>query len=450
MFKKKVVTLSLFTILNSAYTANAEVGIEEANKLKKELTPLGAERAGNKDGSIPQWEGGMTAPVAGPKPGDIPTALFRGETPVTQISVKNMAQFTEKLSDGVQALMKKYPESFRIDVYPSHRTAAAPGWVYDNTHKNAVHCKVKDGGLSIEGCYGGIPFPIPKSGVEVIWNHQLRVEPESKDFVFKNYAGSSDGSRALASSNRTNHQHPYYYKSGSPETWNGDYRLIRMYQTAPPFKAGESLVIRDNVDMQKSRQAWQYLVGQRRVRRAPTVAYDTPDFVTSGSVYFDEVMGFMGSVDRFKWNLIGKKELYIPYNNNAFMGAKTDDVFVKYHLNPDKVRWELHRVWIVEATVASGKRHAVAKRRFYMDEDTWMAVLVDGFDAEGKLWRSTQVLPFVDPAIPAVVMLPEIVYNLQANTFGVVAMINDESYVAKPQKPDTWFTGDALGAEGTR
>lgn len=420
MLKKRILAASLVALLNGAYTANAEVSADEASKLKKELTPLGAERAGNKDGSIPPWDGGITATVPGPKMGDIPTALFQNEKPIAQISAKNMAQFADKLSEGVQAMMKKYPESFRVDVYQTHRTAAAPSWIADNTYKNAVRCKTKDGGLSIEGCYGGIPFPIPKSGVEAIWNHQLRIEPESKDFVFKNYAGSSDGSRALASSNKTNHQHPYYYKGGSAEKWDGDYRLIRMYQTDPPFKAGESLVIRDNVEMDKARQAWQYLVGQRRVRRAPTVAYDTPDFVTSGAVYFDEVMGFMGAVDRFQWKIVGKKELYVPYNNNAFMGVKTDEAFVKYHLNPDKVRWELHRVWIVEATVAPGKRHAVAKRRFYLDEDTWIAVLADGYDAEGKLWRTTQVLPFVDPAIPAVVMLPEIVYNLQANTVLVI------------------------------
>jgi hypothetical protein len=209
-------------------------------------------------------------------------------------------------------------------------------------------------------------------------------------------------------------------------------------------------VIRDSIDIGQSRQAWQYLVGQRRVRRAPTVAYDTPDFVSSGANYFDEVMGFMGGVDRYQWKLIGKREMYIPYNNNGLLGAKMSDVFVKHHLNPDKVRWELHRVWEVEASVAPGKRHAVPKRRYFVDEDSWIIALVDGYDAEGKLWRVSQVTPFVAPSIPAVVMLPSIIYNLQANSFGVVALLNEGYYRIKVRKPDTWFTGDALGAEGMR
>jgi len=104
-------------------------------------------------------------------------------------------------------------------------------------------------------------------------------------------------------------------------------------------------VTHDSINVQEPREAWQYLVGQRRVRRAPTVGYDTPDFVASGANYFDEVHGFIGHPDRYDWKLVGKKEMYIPYNDNKFHAEKRDDAFVANHLNPDKVRWELHRVW---------------------------------------------------------------------------------------------------------
>jgi len=449
MTKTSSVVLAL-ALLSACSLAVAGVTPEEAAKLKTTLTPLGGERAANKEGTIPAWNGGWTRDVAGPKLGDIPTQLFAQDKPTFQITSKNVSQYADKLSEGAQALLKKYPDTFRLDVYETRRTAAAPEWINENTFKNATRCKSKDAGLTIEGCYGGIPFPIPKEGVEAIWNHQMRIEPESKDFLLKNVAGSADGSWVLASVSETAHQHPYYYRDGSPEKWSGDYRLIRLTNTAPPFKAGESLVIRDSVDVAQERQAWQYLVGQRRVRRAPTVAYDTPDFVTSGANYFDEVLGFMGGVGRFDWKLIGKRELYIPYNNNALLGAKIDEVFGKNHLNPDKVRWELHRVWEVEATVANGKRHAVQKRRYYFDEDTWIIAGVDSYDSQGKLWRTSQILPFVAPAIPAVVMLPSIIYNLQSNSFGAVAMINEGYYRIKPRRQDTWFTGDALAADGAR
>ena len=151
---------------------------DEAVKLKTVLTPLGGEKAANKDGSIPAWDGGWTK-SGGAMHGDVPSDLFASDKPVLQIGAKNMAQHVDKLSEGTQELMRKYPDSFRVDVYPTRRSAAAPQWIYDNTFKNATRCKLKDGGNSIEGCYGGIPFPIPKEGVEVVWNYLLRVEAEA-------------------------------------------------------------------------------------------------------------------------------------------------------------------------------------------------------------------------------------------------------------------------------
>lgn len=446
--KKTMLCAAIVALMAGTTTVFAAVTADEASKLKSTLTPLGGEKAGNKDGSIPAWDGKKTV-ASSPKAGDIPTQPFPNEKPVVQINAKNMAQFADKLSEGTQALMKKYPETFRIDVYPTHRTAVAPQFVYDNTFKNATHCKTKAGGNSVEGCYGGIPFPIPKEGVEAIWNYLLRVEAEATEVSFKNIITAADGGRTLATQNEQVNQYPYYFKDGSVEKWSGEYFLQRFSTVAPPFKAGESLVIRDGVDSATPRQTWQYLVGQRRVRRAPTVAYDTPDFVSSGANYFDEVMGIMGHPDRYQWKLVGKKEMYVPYNANTLVTAKEQEAFAKGHMNPDKLRWELHRVWEVEATVASGKRHAVPKRRYYLDEDTWLLVLMDGYDTEGKLWRTSQVYPYVVPAIPAVVIKPVSVFDLQKSTMSTVQFL--DSFKVLPQrKSENYFTGDAVAADASR
>lgn len=446
--KKTMLCAAIVALMAGTSAAVAAVTADEASKLKSTLTPLGGERAGNKEGSIPAWDGKTTVSTS-PKAGDIPTQPFPNDKPVLQISAKNMAQYADRLSDGTQALMKKYPETFRIDVYPTRRTAVAPQFVYDNTFKNATHCKTKAGGNSVEGCYGGIPFPIPKEGVEAIWNYLLRIEAEATEVSFKNIITAADGGRTLATQNEQVNQYPYYFKDGSVEKWSGEYFLQRFSTVAPPFKAGESLVIRDGVDAATPRQTWQYLVGQRRVRRAPTVSYDTPDFVSSGANYFDEVMGIMGHPDRYQWKLVGKKEMYVPYNANTLVTAKEQEAFAKGHMNPDKLRWELHRVWEVEATVATGKRHAVPKRRYYLDEDTWLLVLMDGYDTEGKLWRTSQVYPYVVPTIPAVVVKPVSVFDLQKSTMSTVQFL--DSFKVLPQrKPENYFTGDAVAADASR
>jgi len=451
--RKQTIIATLVAMCGAVVTpALAGVTAEEAQALKSTLTPLGAEKAGSADGVIPEWTGGLTEAPAGYKAGDPRPDPFAGEKPVAQISAKNMADFKGKLSEGVQALMAKYPD-FRIDVYPTHRTAAAPQWVYDNTFANATRAVSKDGGNSIENAYGGIPFPIPKTGAEVMWNHLLRWRGESVEIPFRVWVGASDGSRTMAVQAKDDHQFPYYKKDGSLDSFGGNFMLLRQVQTDPPFKAGESILLHDPVDqIGKGRQAWQYLSGQRRVRRAPTIAFDTPDFVASGQNYFDEVFMFLGSLERYDWKIVGKKEIYVPYNNNRFLRAKTDEVFVPHHLNPDLMRWALHRVWVVEATLAEGKRHVVPRKTFYVDEDSWSVLLVDGYDAQDKLWRTQHAVPFVAPEIPAVVSTTFTVFNLQAGTWLINNLYNDmpSQYQVVTPRPEIYFSPDALAGSGIR
>ncbi|WP_322617575.1 DUF1329 domain-containing protein [Pseudomonas sp. BIC9C] len=449
MISKTLLGFTFLTGLIGALPVSAAVSPQEAAALGTTLTPLGGDKAANADGSIPAWTGG-TKQAPASSGNHIPGDLFSADKPVLKITAANMAKYTDKLSEGTRTLLQKYPDSFRLDVYPTRRTASAPDYVYKNTALNAVNCKLTQNGQSVDGCFGGIPFPVPKNGQEVIWNFLLRVEPEAEEFGFKNVVLTSDGGQTLATRNDNAWQYPYYYQKGSVLNWTKEYFLQRFSTTAPPFKAGETLVIRDSVDPQQSRQAWQYLVGQRRVRRAPTVAYDTPDFVASGANYFDEVQGFFGMPDRYDWKIVGKKETYVPYNTNGQVTAPLDKAFVPHHLNPDTLRWELHRTWVVEATVASGKRHAVPKRTFYFDEDSWLLTLLDGYDAEGKLWRTSQVLPFVVPSVPAVLVKPVAVFNLQAGTVSNVQAFNGENFRVVPLKPESYFTGDAVAAEGVR
>lgn len=444
---------AIASMLAVALPSFAGVSADEASALKSTLTPFGAEKAGNKAGTIPAWSGGMNKAPADYKLGSARPDPFAGEKAILQVSAATLDQHKDKLSDGTQALLRKHPDSFRLEVYPTHRTASAPQWVYDNTFTNATRAKSTEGGKNIENAYGGIPFPIPKTGAEVMWNHLLRWRGESAESTFRVWVGAANGSRTMAVEAKDDQQFPYYYKDGSVEKFNGLHWLFRQLQTNPPFKAGESMLVHDPVDQAgEGRKAWQYLAGQRRVRRAPTIAFDTPDFVASGQGYFDEVFMFLGSLERYDWKLVGKKEMYVPYNNNRFLLAKTDDIFSGHHFNPEKLRWELHRVWVVEATLAPGKRHAVPKRRYYVDEDTWAVVLADGYDAEGKLWRTQQAVPFVAPEIPAVVSQTFATFNLQAGTWMANNIYNDLSTQFKvvARRPDAYFSPDALAGAGVR
>lgn len=446
MIHRTLIVAAIVSALASINVSSAAVSSDEAAKLKTTLTPLGAEKAGNKDGSIPAWEGAYTKPIAGSGNGKYPDP-FAAEKPSLQISAKNVDQYASKLSEGTVALLKKYPD-FRVDIYPTHRTAGAAQTVYDATFKAATSARLSADGLSFEGAWGAIPFPIPKSGNEVMWNHLVNPRPSSYDIDYRNFVGSADGKRTLAGKGELHELYSYYLKDGSADKYKQVFRFTRFNTTAPSFKAGEAVVGHDTLDMGKEPQAWQYLVGQRRVRRTPTIGYDTPDFVASGANYFDEVYGFMGRLDRYQWKLVGKQEMYIPYNNNKFFAVGDEKAFVPYHINPDSARWELHRVWVVEATLAAGKRHVVPKRRYYIDEDSWAVMLMDGYDSEGKLWRTSQTMNLVVPDAGMHATNTGVVYNLQANTMSVIQYI-DAFKVVPPRSVNHW-SADALSNDSAR
>lgn len=434
--------------------AMAAVSAEEAAALKTTLTPMGAEKAGNKDGTIPAWTGGLTTPPPGFVNGGKRPDPFASDKPLYSITVKNMAQYADKLTEGTKALLKKYPESYRVDVYPTRRTAAAPQYVYDNTFKNATRASVVAGGAGPmpAGAYAGVPFPIPKSGAEVMLNHNLRWQGESWYLEFKAYNVTPDGKRVQLLDTSNTYQTPYYDPDGSPGSFMGEYLLVRSINSGPPIRAGEAIAYRGHIDESQT-AAWVYLTGQRRVRKLPNACCDTPTGFSAGVVTFDEAAGFTGRLDRFDWKLVGKQEMFIPYNSNRSMTPTKDfDVVGEHHLNPDHVRWELHRVWVVEANLKNGQRHTSPKSRYYVDEDSWIAVMGDRWDAKGQLARAVFTIPVAMPDVQAQIATLWGAYDLISGSMFVSFLQNEKKMQTKfmPRYKDAVFTPDALSGEGVR
>jgi hypothetical protein len=435
-----------------AGVAHAAVTADEAAKLKTTLTPMGAERAGNKDGSIPGWDGGYTKVPAGYKSGNPRPDFFAGEKPLFSINAKNVAQYADKLTDGTKGLIQKYP-NFRMDVYPTHRSAASPQWFYDNTFKNATRAKLTGDGYTFEGAYGGVPFPITTNPKEMMLNHQTAfTRGESSTSPSRCFTVSPDGRMTLVSDGIQDMQLPYNYKDGSVSSYSGYYNIGHYVQSAPASKAGESILAHFPSMEGKAIGLWQYLVGQRRVRRAPSVSYDTPDSVTSGMGFFDEAFMQFGPYDHHEYKLLGKKEMYVLYNNNKANAAKPEDLFTPQFLNPDLVRWELHRVYVIDAMLAPGKRHVVAHRRFYLDEDTWQILLVDGWDAQGQLWRMTYTLTELAPDVPSLVgNMAWGNYNLQTGGYYLNAATNGaKQFATVPRRSENFFSPEELANLGAR
>ncbi len=446
-----IVVTTLVLLANSGVSVGATA--EEAGTLGNKLTPVGAEQAGNKDGAIPAWDGGqiLSAPgyvAGGPRPDP-----FAGERPLLSITAKNVDDYAARLTDGTQAMLRKYPDSFRIDVYPTHRTAAAPQRVYDAILRNATSARLVDSttGPVPEFAYGGIPFPLPKSGAEAIWNHLLRWRGESIQYRSANYLGTADGARVLVDGGTFDTQIPFYFSDGTAERFGGEYSMVRIDSEAPPNRRGTLYVERDHLIADRG-DAWVYLPGQRRVRKIPAACCDMPVGSAAGVISFDEPDVYNGRIDRFEWTLVGKAERYIPYNENHSLQVSVDELLGLHHLNPDHVRWELHRVWIVEAKLRPGQRHAMVRARYYLDEDTWIAVLADRWDASGVLARTLWSLPLVLPDLPGVAAATSGGHDLVKGTWIAMAVLNGKPapYRLMPRFPDAHFTADAMAGEGVR
>lgn len=439
-----------------ATPALAAVTVDEAKQLGTALTPWGAERAGNKDGSIPEWTGQVKVPTSyNPKAPGVRPDPFVDDKPLFSITAQNADKYADKLSEGVRDMLKRYP-TFRVDVYPSHRTAVYPKYVIDNTLKNATSCKAIDKELQLQGCYAGLPFPIPKTGAEVMWNHTDRFSAFSYQGVFTNWYVDAAGGAHLEGKQESWQENPFYDpKRSTPAGADMLYWRYRADTAEPARRAGEKIVILDAIDqINYGRRVWQYIPGQRRVKLAPDLAYDTPAPQGGGAQNMDDAEIFLGALDRFDWRLIGKKEMYIPYNNFKMADGKLcpdKEKFTKNHMKPDCVRWELHRVWTVEATLKPNFRHIYRKRKFYFDEDAPGAGIGDNYDASGQVYRVS--LGSFYPMYESQGLMADqaTTHDLRTGTYATSGDVAESGgwYVANP-KPLLFFTGEAIAAEGVR
>ena len=450
-----------------ATPALAAVSAEEAKALGgSTLTEWGAERAGNKDGSIPAWTNEKVKVPASynPKePGQTPDPW--NDKPLYTITAANMDKYASRLTPGQMQMLKQYP-GFRMDIYPTRRTIDFTKWAIESTIKNATSAKATNGGIKLEGAYGGVPFPIPKNGNEVVWNHLLAVQPVA--IAGQTVVFTVDGTGKVVNQGiqDVTYQFPYWDPSiPGIRPSNSQYWVLRFDALSPARKVGEKYVIIMALDPKDpGLRAWQYIPGQRRVKLAPDLAYDTPSPVSGGNSNMDQGQVFLGAQDRFDMKLVGKEEKYVMANDQRIQDYKVcppEKVFIKNYQNPDCVRFELHRVWRVDMTLKPGFRNSQPKRSAWFDEDWTGAAVGDTYDAAGKLWRHdySQISLYYDSGDG---------HNWQANHSSLTYDLQNGAYVNqswmafkegtivggysinKNPKPATFFSPEALAGAGVR
>jgi hypothetical protein len=456
---RKALILSSLLVAGGAHAKATEA---EAAKLCKELTCVGAEAKGNADGSIPAYSGKAfkyyTPEMFTLKPDRLNT-MTKAEAekmnkelynlkPLYTVTKANVAQYASKLTEGHKELLKRY-DSYKLPVYTTYRNGFFPAAVEQATKANATTATLV-GTDDVQNATLGFPFPIPKSGAEILWNHKMKYLGDAARRFNNQGIVSPTGEITIT---KLIEDVKFKYASlSSPGKSNDGLLLYYISETlAPPKDEGQLLLVHELTG--ETRKAWLYNPGQRRVRLAPNVGYDNPALGTDNQQTNDQINVFNGALDRYDWKLVGKKEMIIPYNavriNDRTLKYK--DILKPKHINPELTRYELHRVWVVEATVQAGKTHQFAKRRFYLDEDSWSIAAVDLYDSRGQLYKFQEAHLFVAPFIPTVTGVPELVYDFTNGKYFATALSNEDKVADFTMTfEDKYFTSNNLASKAKR
>ncbi|GAC07549.1 DUF1329 domain-containing protein [Paraglaciecola chathamensis] len=455
MIRKFALIASAMALTFNSGLIQAKVSETEAAKLGAELTPVGAVKAGNADGSIPEWTGGITELPAGYSKGDHHPDPFADDKVLFTITAKNYQEYAEFLSDGQKELFKAYPDTYKMPIYQSRRSASLPKFVYDETAKNAVMAELIQGGNGVKNAAIGIPFPIPQNGVETIWNHILRYRGES----VKRFAGQA-APTASGDYNVIGFEEELMQKYSATDATREkllEENVISKFKqsvTSPARLAGTALLVHETMDqIREPRQAWTYNTGQRRVRRAPNVAYDAPGTGSDGLRTSDDFDMFNGAPDRYNWELKGKQELYVAYNNYHLHSDKVsyEDILQPGHINPDLTRFEKHRVWVVEATLKPEFRHIYQKRVFFIDEDSWQIQVADMYDNRNELYRVGISHGINYYEVPTQWSTLDVYHDLNSRRYLALGLDNEEKmYEFDADLRDREFTPEAMRRAGRR
>jgi hypothetical protein len=421
-----------------AIDAQASVSSQEAAQLGTILTLVGAEKAGNADGSIPPYSGGLTTAPASFRAGDtMRPDPYANEKPLLVINGRNVDQYKNLLSATTVTLAKRFP-GYRIDVYPTHRTAALPQKVLNNSRRNATGAQSLEGGLAIDNVLPGVPFPIPKSGAEAMWNFLLRYQGVNIHSKYDSWNVDSAGVASLAITGEAFISFPIYENLSKPFNNSDIYHQMKLSYTGPARRAGESIMLKNATNpLHFPGRAWQYMPAQRRVKQISVLAYDTPN------------PGTARALELYDWTLVGKQEMIVPYNTYKLTYARdAKSLTTPNYISPDFVRWEKHRVYVVEGNLKSGSKHIYQKRRFYLDEDSWAALASDQYDASGQLYRGSFAFlsQSYDQQVPDAT--PFMTYDLSRGSYNINGVVGPHGGIRyiEPLSTAQWVPESMAGA----
>ncbi|MAA63237.1 MAG: outer membrane lipoprotein-sorting protein [Alteromonadaceae bacterium] len=452
MRNRLLVAITLLPLMWHA-GAQAKVSEGQAARLDTDLTPVGAVRAGNEAGTIPAWTGGLSTPPPSYQEGEIETDPFPDDKPLFVINSQNVDEYKDNLTAGQIQMIKQYAPEYVLPVYKTRRTAAYPERIYQSSKDNARTATLLENGNGVKDAIATSPFPIPENGVEVIWNHILRYRGNEVSYRSAFATPTTDGSFVPV---LTEYDYFFAYAEPGVKLKDIDNKIfyLKTRIMSPSSLAGTLNLVHETLDQVRSpRLAWRYQAGERRLRRSPNLAYGT-DLPNSSSLRsVDQKDMYNGAPNQYDWKLLGKREMYVPYNAYKLHepSATADDIIQARHINQSLTRYELHRVWVIEANLRTGLNHIFSRRVFYIDEDSWAILASDEYDDDGNLWRVSEGHNISYYTVPTFWTTIELTYDLKQERYYIDGLDDgQEPYDFNPGFRGNEFTASAVRRSARR
>ena len=412
----------IYMALGLAAAAPAAVADDSA-LLGTKLTANGANPAASADGMIPAYTGGITTPPPGYQKGGDHIDPYGDDKPLFTINAANMAQYENRLSAGQKELMTRHPESYRMDIYPARRACALPQFVYDETKKNVSRARLTDNGNGVAGARIGVPFPIPKSAVEIFWNHNFHWHGHR-------YHAVTSGANVYAGGARTkiireDWRYNFYAdpQGPYPEHVNNQFHWMGIWKAPARFSGSGFSMFNTINQVERPRNGVMFNPNTRKIMRAPSgaVTYDGPMSTADGMRENHNMFLFSGAPDRYEWKLKGKQEIFVPYNAYKASATTTthEALMTPYHPNPDFLRYELHRVWVLEVTQKPDVNMEQARRIFYVDEDSWIFLMSDVYNSKDELFLVQHGFIKNYYEAPACVLEFDVMHDLRTDNYNI-------------------------------
>lgn len=437
----------LCVMLLACAPAMAKVPESDAGQLHTRLTPLGGERAGNEDGTIPEWRGGLTAAPPCYSPGARYCDPHAEDRPYVTITAGTREEWRDYLSAGHLAMLENHRKTYRMELYPARRSFANPPAVYEAAYQNALKATLAPTGKAVRDASIAVPFPIPKDGLEVIWNHKLRWRGTGYSRGLTQASVTPSGEAHLVSMRE---DADFSYARGEL-TEDGIAQQWLWVVLQPERLHGFLMLVKDSLDEDAVQTAgWKQQPlegGPRRLRRAKNFGFDGPAMLSDDLRFEDQLDTFFGSPERYIWRVVKRREMVVPYNSYALHSGRQTlrDLIRPGHMDPTLARYELHRVWVVEATLKPGALHRHKRRTLYFDEDSWQLLMVDLYDRSDRLWRFQEVHPLM--AYDRGVMFPalEVQYDLDSSRYLLLGRDENDA-----ERTETGFDPEHFTPSGAR